>query len=54
MTHIDKRLRSMAIALLLVGLLLALAFENPLVRYAVGISIVAIGLGLLRRALRLE
>lgn len=54
MTRIDKRLLAMAIAILAAGLLLALAFENPLVRYALGVSTFAVGLGLLRRALRVE
>jgi hypothetical protein len=54
LNRLDKRRLAAAIVFLAAGLLLALVFANPVVRYAIGISTFAVGLGLLRRALRVE
>jgi len=50
----DARLIALAIVLFGAGLLVAFALENPLLRYGVGLSAFAVGLGLLRRAFRIE
>jgi hypothetical protein len=50
----NPRLIALAIILFGAGLLLAFAVENPLLRYGVGLSAFAVGLGLLRRAFRVE
>jgi len=50
----DPRLIVLAIILFGVGLLVAFALENPLLRYGIGLSAFAVGLGLLRRAFRIE
>ena len=54
MTGVNKRRLAMAVTCLAAGLLLAFAFENPILRYAIGVSVFTVGLGLLRRALRVE
>ena len=50
----DPRLLALGLAFFALGVLLALAIENAPVRYAGSITAVAIGLGLLRRAFRVE
>jgi len=50
----NARLIALAIVLFGAGLLVAFALENPLLRYGVGLSAFAVGLGLLRRAFRIE
>jgi lysylphosphatidylglycerol synthetase-like protein (DUF2156 family) len=54
MNKVNKRLLAMAAVLLAAGILLALAFDNLALRYAVGIGTFAVGLGMLRRAFRVE
>lgn len=54
MRRLDKRLLAGGIALVAGGILLALSLDSPLARYAIGISAFAVGLGLLRRAFRVE
>ena len=50
----DTRLAALALVLLCAGILAILALEPPLLRYGAGLSAFAIGLGLLRRAFRVE
>jgi hypothetical protein len=50
----DPRLLALGLAFLALGVLLALTLENALARYACSMTAVAIGLGLLRRAFRVE
>jgi len=50
----DPRLLALGLGFFALGVLLALTIENAPVRYAGSVTAVAIGLGLLRRAFRVE
>ena len=54
MNKVNTRLLAMAVVLLASGIMLALAFDNLALRYAIGIGTFAAGLGMLRRAFRVE
>ncbi|WP_442679753.1 hypothetical protein ACSBM8_00680 [Sphingomonas sp. ASY06-1R] len=54
MKRFDGRSLTLGITLLIVGAGLLLAAPNPLLRYAGGITAFAIGLGVIRRGLRLD
>jgi len=54
MSRANPRLLAWSLLLLALGALLALAIENVVVRYAGSVTAFAIGLSLLRRAVRLD
>ena len=54
MSKFDGRALAFGVASFLLGALLLFAAANPIVRYAGGITAVAIGLGAIRRGLRIE
>lgn len=54
MRTVDSASLGLGIAMMLLGLILLLVVEHPLVRLIGGLSALAIGLGALRRGFRID